>query len=51
MNDKDTLNRYFKDNIHNSLYISKNMKKRQLWKPVPYKKSGLVRIAENPYEL
>ena len=46
LNDKDTFNKYFQDNIANSLFLIKHFPHKKLWRAEPYKHSGLVKIAD-----
>jgi hypothetical protein len=51
MNDKDMLERYFKDNIKNTLYLIKNYPTKEVWMPKPFRLTGRIPIADSYEDL
>jgi hypothetical protein len=46
MSDDVIIKRYFKENLKNSLFICKYLKKKEVWNPKPFRMTGRVPIAE-----
>lgn len=51
MEDKDNLNRYFKENLNNTLFILRNFPMTEVWAPKPFRLTGRIPIAQTYEDL